>query len=208
MTSFIVLQILLTSLLRGVLATVSHHAVFSLPPRVTASFSGAEAAGSRDDTEISVENANGIITPRKNHREPFVACPESFNLPFKTCDQCGGDSKVPGMCNEMLFPAQQSSLCRALHGHCLGYYCNCTHDVEDHSGQITSTAVVAGQTAKMVFEAKILTEYTILRASTTVTVTETTTWVGGTMKQTATFVVFAGGATWWTICESIPFGPM
>lgn len=217
MASSIILQILLTALFRGVLATLlddapepylapQPRAVFSVvPPRVTGSISRPEGVIS-GRANSPLRHANGAIAHRDSDQVPFVFCPEDFNLPPKTCEQCGGDGKVPGQCDELLLSGRQLDSCWTMNEHCQGYYCSCTHGGEDHSPQITSTAVVNGDTATVVFEPKTLTEYTNLRASTTLTVTETTTTSDGDSGlETGTLVVFAGGVAWWAICKPIPF---
>lgn len=214
MATFIVLQILLTALFPGVLSTPPHHppernlvpqprAAFSvIPPRVTGSISSSEVIISRRDASTPSKNVNRVIVHRDSNQVPFAYCPEDFRLPPKICEQCGGDGKVPGTCDRLLLSGSQPNSCWTHGERCQGFYCQCTHDGEDHTPQITSTAVVGGETATVVFEPKTLTEYAGLRASTTLTVTETTTTSdGATGLETGVLVVFAGGVSWWAICE-------
>ncbi len=63
--------------------------------------------------------------------------------------------------------------------------------------------VVDGKTGTVVWEPLTLTDYTKLKASTTVTVTETATPVDD-KAETVVAVIFAGGVAWWMACESLP----
>ncbi|KAI0546445.1 hypothetical protein F4679DRAFT_587457 [Xylaria curta] len=175
------------------------HAVFTATlPRETGKF-GAESDYPMHSAQTIAERqvyANQI---------PFVFCPEDFGKPPKNCDLCGGDSYHHGICNNLLLSGRQTNDCLRTGYECQGYYCQCTHDGNDHNPQVTSSTVVDGQTGTVIYEPLTLTQYSNLRSHTTVTLTEvataTSTDEAGSLE-TALAVVFAGGIAWIAVSES------
>lgn len=179
---------------RGVLTAV--------PPRETGQV-GAES----DYPTSSLQSIAG--RQQYANQIPFIFCPEDFGRPPKVCDWCGGDNYHHGICNDLLLSGRQTYDCLRTGYNCHGYYCQCTHDGEDHNPQITSTTVVDGQTGTVIYEPMTLPQYTNLRSHTTVTLTEvatTTTSDGGTGLETALAVVFAGGIAWLAVGKSCQYG--
>ncbi|RYP21066.1 hypothetical protein DL765_002473 [Monosporascus sp. GIB2] len=176
------------------------------PPRQTGSIHAsrrneraARRSGEKTPRDVAVEQR------QSNIQIPFVFCPEEFGAPLKTCDECGGDSYEHGKCNDLLLSGRQwDQRCFTSGDFCSGYYCECTHEGKPHNPQVTSTAVVDGQTGTVIYEPLTLTEYAKLRASTTVTVTgsPTATSSGDSSLETMLAVVFAGGLTWLAVSES------
>ncbi|KAK7955848.1 carbohydrate esterase family 3 protein [Apiospora aurea] len=144
------------------------------------------------------------VKVRQSNQIPFNFCPEDFRRPPKNCDNCGGDNYHHGICNDILLSGRQTYDCLLTGYGCSGYYCQCTHEGEDHNPRVTSTTVVDGQTGTVIYEPMALTQYSNLRYHTTVTLTEvaTTTTDGGTGLETALAVVFAGGIAWVAISEA------
>jgi hypothetical protein len=74
--------------------------------------------------------------------------------------------------------------------------------VADHSPKVTSVTSIDGHKATAIWEPLTLTKYQSLRASTTVTLTETATATNGSSEvETVVAVVFAGGVAWWLAGE-------
>lgn len=64
------------------------------------------------------------------------------------------------------------------------------------------TTVIGGKTGTAVWEPMTLDEYKGLRASTTITLTESATQSGKNELETVAAVVFAGGVAWYLACMS------
>lgn len=137
---------------------------------------------------------------------PFQFCPEFFGRSPKLCSQCGGDSRIPGTCDQVLVSGPQSNCPPGgPYGGCAGYYCQCTTDGTDNSPKVTSTTVISGATGTVIWEPMTLTQYASLRSKTTVTLTEiaTATSADDDELETVVAAVFAGGVAWWVACKSI-----
>jgi hypothetical protein len=163
---------------------------WSLPHRVTV---GGEIKPSRRNLELEMK--------RQAKQIPFAFCPEFFKDDPKQCSMCGGDSKVKGTCNNLLVSGDQS-FCPGGKP-CRGYYCMCSDNGgPDNSPKVTMTSAVNGETGTVVWEPMTLDEYKELRASTTVTLTETATASGADGGlETVAAVVFAGGVAWYLACK-------
>ncbi|KAI0452149.1 hypothetical protein F5B21DRAFT_527276 [Xylaria acuta] len=172
--------------------------LIAAPPRETGQI-GAKSDYSSNSVRTIAERQQYV------NQIPFNFCPEDFGRPPKVCDWCGGDSYHHGICNDLLLSGRQTYDCLRTGYGCQGYYCQCTHDGEDHNPQITSSTVVDGQTGTVIYEPLTLTQYSNLRSHTTVTLTEvataTTTDAAGGLE-TALAVVFAGGIAWIAVSES------
>jgi hypothetical protein len=143
------------------------------------------------------------VRQQRQSQIPFQWCPEFFGNDPKQCSQCGGDSKVKGKCDNILVSGVQYN-CQPRNNYqgCYGYYCDCVSDNKpDPNPKVTITTVVDGQTGTAVWEPLTLTDYTQLRASTTVTITESATNTGDSQVETVVAVVFAGGVAWWMACK-------
>lgn len=154
---------------------------------------------------------NGAMIPSRRNIEldskrqvrqiPFAFCPEFFKEDPKLCSMCGGDSKVKGTCDNLLVSGDQAF---CLGGKpCRGYYCKCSDaGGPDNSPKVTMTSVVNGETGTVIWEPMTLDEFTDLRASTTITLTETATASGADSGlETVAAVVFAGGIAWYLACK-------
>ncbi|XXG94042.1 hypothetical protein Hte_000293 [Hypoxylon texense] len=174
------------------------HGVFTaVPPRETG------RVGSTSDYQ---SRSTPAVLQRQQYANqiPFVFCPEEFGSPPKNCDECGGDAYQHGVCNDLLLSGRQTYDCLSQGYRCQGYYCQCSHDGK-HNPQITSTTVVSGQTGMVIYEPLTLTQYSMLRSKTTVTLTDVATSTvsdGGESLETALAVVFAGGIAWLAVSES------
>jgi hypothetical protein len=141
---------------------------------------------------------------QSNQQIPFQFCPEFFGRDPKLCSDCGGDSREPGVCDQILVSGPQHNCPPAgPYDSCSGYFCRCTPDGTDNSPRVTSTTVISGATGTVVWEPMTLTQYASLRAKTTVTLTEvaSATTEDGELE-TVVAAVFAGGIAWWVACES------
>lgn len=133
--------------------------------------------------------------PLPTDQVPFQLCPEALGRPVKKCSDCGGDSKVPGVCNDVLLNGSQSG---CLPEGC-GYHCQCDNNQgngsEPPSGTPTHlvTSVVNGETITATFQATTLSEWKDLKSHTTIT-----TSVSSTETELAV-AVFAGGVAWWLL---------
>jgi hypothetical protein len=167
---------------------------WSLPHRV---FVGATTA------QQPILRSNKILNNREAGQQiPFQWCPEFFGNPPKLCSQCGGDSQVKVTCDDILVSGPQVHCGPVSLDGCLGYYCKCSDNGgPDNSPKVTSTTIVHGQTATAVWEPITLAEYKSLRASTTVTLSETATASRASEVETVVAVVFAGGIAWWLAGE-------
>ena len=153
---------------------------------------------------------NGAIKPSRRYLEldakrqvkqiPFAFCPEFFEGDPKLCSMCGGDSKVKGTCDNLLVSGDQASCPGGKP--CRGYYCKCSDNGGPHnSPKVTITSVVNGETGTVIWEPMTIDRYKSLRASTTVTLTESATASGaGSGLETVAAVVFAGGVAWYLAC--------
>lgn len=114
---------------------------------------------------------------------------------------CGGDKKVKGTCDNLLVSGNQS-FCLDLTP-CLGWYCKCSDSGgPDNSPKVTITSVVGDQTGIVIWEPMTLPEYKDLRASTTLSLTETATASSAASElETVAAVVFAGGVAWYLACQ-------
>lgn len=137
-------------------------------------------------------------------RDQYVIalCPESWRggVP-KPCSDCGNDTIIPGQCDQIMLTGSQQR-CH-WDGGC-GVYCQCIPDAKDTTpGQVTSITTVSGQTGTVIYEAHTLTEYTSLKASTTVTITDVVATSTDSSAEMETFivVVVAGGIAWWVAGE-------
>jgi len=141
-----------------------------------------------------------LETKRQMKQIPIAFCPEAFNREPKLCSMCGGDSKVKGTCDNLLVSGDQS-YCPGGKP-CRGFYCKCSDNGgPDNSPKVTMTSVVNGETGTVVWEPMTLDEYKGLRASTTVTLTESATASGADSGlETVAAVVFAGGVAWYLAC--------
>jgi hypothetical protein len=163
---------------------------WSLPHRVLFGAATRQQTNLRRDKNLNSRQAGQQI--------PYQWCPEFFGNPPKRCYQCGGDSQVKGTCDDILVSGPQIHCGPVSPDGCFGYYCRCSDNGgPDNSPKVTSTTVIDGQTATAVWEPMTLTEYKNLRASTTVTLSETTTVGGVSEAETVVAVVFAGGVAWW-----------
>jgi hypothetical protein len=157
---------------------------------------------------VNTKELKHPLTGRGNNEDeqiPWQFCPEFFGQPPKPCSLCGGDTRIPGTCDELLVSGRQSHCPQiGLGVNCAGYYCQCTGGGTDNSPRVTSTTVIDGATGTVVWEPMTLTEYASLRAKTTVTLTESATaTTGGEELETVVAAVFAGGIAWWVACKSI-----
>ncbi|KAH8763501.1 hypothetical protein F5882DRAFT_522552 [Hyaloscypha sp. PMI_1271] len=128
----------------------------------------------------------------------FALCPESWKggVP-KACSECGNDTIVPGQCDQIMFTGSQER-CQ-FSGGC-GVYCQCVPGAVDITpGKVTSITTVSGQAGTVVYEALTLAEYSGLKASTTVTITDLVATSTDSSADMETFVavVVAGGIAWW-----------
>ncbi|KAH4074369.1 hypothetical protein HBI25_233920 [Parastagonospora nodorum] len=164
---------------------------WSLPHRVTVN---GEIKPSRRNLELEAK--------RQAKQIPFAFCPEFFKEDPKQCSMCGGDSKVKGTCNNLLVSGDQS-YCPGGKP-CRGYYCRCSDNGgPDNSPKVTMTSVVNGETGTVIWEPMTLDEYKGLRASTTVSLTETATASGANGGlETVAAVVFAGGVAWYLASQN------
>lgn len=133
----------------------------------------------------------------------FALCPEEWagGVP-KACSDCGNDTIVPSQCNQILFTGDQTQ-CQ-FPGGC-GVYCQCIPDaVDNNPGKVTSITTIDGQAGTVVYEPLTLAEYTGLKASTTVTITDLVATSTDSSADMETFVavVVAGGVMWWAARES------
>jgi hypothetical protein len=129
---------------------------------------------------------------------PFQWCPEFFGNPPKQCWQCGGDTQKKGTCDDILVSGPQVHCGPIDLDGCLGYYCKCSDGGDlDNSSRVTSTTTFNNETATAIWELMTLTEYKSLRASTTVTMSESATATGASEVETVVAVIFAGGIAWW-----------
>ncbi|KAF2848239.1 hypothetical protein T440DRAFT_401802 [Plenodomus tracheiphilus IPT5] len=163
---------------------------WSLPHRV-------EINGAMQPSRRSLQ----LDAKRQNKQIPFAFCPEFFEGDPKLCSMCGGDSKVKGTCDNLLVSGDQS-FCPGGKP-CRGYYCKCSDEGgPDNSPKVTMTSVVNGETGIAVWEPMTLDDYKGLRASTTVTLTESATASGADSgMETVAAVVFAGGVAWYLACS-------
>jgi len=151
-----------------------------------------------------MQKCPNILASRQSNQQPFQFCPEFFGRPPKPCSWCGGDSRIPGTCDQILVSGKQRN-CPPLgpYDGCFGYYFECIHDGTDDSPQVTSTTVIDGATGTVVWEPMTLTEYASLRALTMVTLTESATaTTGGDELETVVAAIFADGIAWWIACKS------
>jgi hypothetical protein len=133
----------------------------------------------------------------------FALCPESWKggVP-KACSECGNDTIVPGQCDQIMFTGSQERC--PFSGGC-GVYCQCVPGAVDITpGKVTSITTVGGQAGTVVYEALTLAEYSGLKASTTVTITDLVATSTDSSADMETFVavVVAGGIAWWVAGES------
>jgi hypothetical protein len=133
----------------------------------------------------------------------FAFCPESWRggVP-KACSECGNDTKRPGRCDEIMLTGSQEH-CPFPNG--CGVYCQCIPDAVDTTpGKVTSITTISGQAGTVVYEPVTLAEYSDLKASTTVTITDLVATSTDSSADMETFVavVVAGGVTWWVAGES------
>lgn len=137
---------------------------------------------------------------RQNRQIPFAFCPEFFEGDPKLCEMCGGDSKIKGTCDNLLVSGDQA-FCPGGKP-CRGYYCKCSDNGgPGNSPKVTMTSVINGETGIVVWEPMTLDDYQGLRASTTVTLTESVTASGADSGvETVAAVVFAGGVAWYLAC--------
>jgi hypothetical protein len=146
-----------------------------------------------------------LIGRQNNQQIPFQFCPEFFGNPPKPCSLCGGDTKIPGICDAILASGQQTN--RPPGGPydgCLGCYCQCTEGGTDNSPKVTLSTVINGATGTVVWEPITLSEYASLRAKTTVTLTEVAAAKTASEEvETVVAAVFAGGIAWWVAGKSI-----
>jgi hypothetical protein len=162
---------------------------WSLPHRVSAGASTSHQSSLRRNTNLSNRQAGQQV--------PFQWCPEFFGNSPKLCSQCGGDTQVKGTCDDILVSGPQVHCGPVSLDGCLGYYCKCSDDGgPDNSPKVTSTTVIDGQTATVVWEPITLTEYKSLRASTTVTLSETATTSSASEVESVVAIIFAGGVAW------------
>jgi hypothetical protein len=92
-------------------------------------------------------------------------------------------------------------------GRCFGYVFQCLDDgPPDTNPKVTSIAVVDGETGTVVWEPLSLTEYSNLKVSTTVTLTDSATASSDSEIETVVVVVFAGEICWWLAGENPPVG--
>jgi len=68
---------------------------------------------------------------------------------------------------------------------------------------VTVTTVVDGKTETAVWQPKTLTQYSNLKASTTITMNQTVTRNSSSEVETVVAVVFAGGVLWWLAGKSL-----
>lgn len=203
MKTSITLVISLSALV-GAITTQTPSSTSAVPSLVTttlptwASLPHRTALGNVEDT-----NPNGDVKALSGAQQvPFQFCPEFFGRPPKLCSDCGGDTQTASICNQILVSgAQPNCPPGGPYDRCLGYYCQCQHDGTDNSPKVTSTTVIDGATATVVWEPMTLTDYASLRSKTTVTVTEAATaTTGSTELETVVALVFAGGVAWWAAC--------
>ncbi|KAF2281485.1 uncharacterized protein EI97DRAFT_447448 [Westerdykella ornata] len=176
--------------LAPILTRGSQPTSWSLPHRVEI---GAPTIPSRRNSRLEEKGQNKQI--------PFAFCPEFFEEDPKLCSQCGGDTKVKGTCNDLLVSGDQTG-CPGGRP-CRGYFCKCS-DIggPDNNPKVTMTSVKDGQTGVVVWEPMTLEEYNGLRASTTISMTETATATGAESElETVAAVVFAGGIAWYLACS-------
>lgn len=136
---------------------------------------------------------DGPLPPQSDKQIIFQVCPEMVGKPAKKCSDCGGDTRIPGVCNNVLINGPQSGCTSS--GGC-GYYCQCT----DNSGPTPTphlvTSTVSGQVITATYTASSLSLYKDLRASTTITTSVSPE------RTAAAIVVFAGGVAWWLLGQS------
>jgi hypothetical protein len=167
---------------------------WSLPHRVAVGAATEEISSPRHSKDLNNRQAGQQI--------PLQWCPEFFGNSPKLCSQCGGDSQVKGTCDDVLVSGPQVHCGPIDLEGCLGYYCKCSDNGgPDNSPQVTSTVVINGTTATAIWEPITLTEYKSLRASTTVTLSETATVSTDSEVETVVAVIFAGGIAWWLAGE-------
>lgn len=181
----------------GDAASAKPRGVFTaVPPRETGRFGDASQYQGRSSPPI-------LERQQWASQIPFVFCPEDFGNSPKLCDQCGGDAYHHGVCNDLLLSGRQTYDCLRSGYRCQGYYCQCTHDGEDHNPQITSVTVVGDQTGTVIYEPVTISQYSNLRSKTTVTLTDVATSTasdGGESLETVLAAVFAGGIAWLAVC--------
>jgi hypothetical protein len=184
-------------------ALAQRRGLSTIPPRETAAFNRAEATTIDKSPQISALPSHGVIEERQSVPQYFFAvCPEEMFRPPKPCVDCGGDTVQEAVCDNMLLVGRQSSDCLLRGQNCVGYYCACTPDGVDPSNGINSTAVVSGQTGTICFVPVTYSEYSLLQATTTVTVTEPVSTVdGGEAMETGEVVIYPGGAAWGIGCK-------
>lgn len=139
---------------------------------------------------------------QKRDQYIFALCPEAWDgVDPKACSDCGGDTIVPGQCDQIMLTGSQE---RCIFPGGCGVYCQCISNAVDITpGKVTSVATVDGQAGTIVYEPMTLSEYSGLRASTTVTVTNLVATSTDSSSDMETFVavVAAGGILWWAARE-------
>ena len=148
--------------------------------------------------------------PISTDQIPFQICPEALGQPKKECSDCGGDTKLVGICDNVLLNGIQQGCPPAG----CGYYCQCdngedtgsaTPSGNPSSGNPPSgsppsgspthlvTSVVNGQTVTATFQATTLSEWKDLKSHTTITTSVSSE------ETNRAIPIFAGGVAWWPI---------